>query len=53
MKYKEIKIFTNTKELDNLVELLASNDITDVVISYINNYINNGIIMRLLIKTNV
>lgn len=33
MKYKEIKIFTNTLKLDNLVELLASNDITDVVIN--------------------
>jgi len=33
MKYKEIKIYTDTEKLDSLVELLASNDITDIVIN--------------------
>ena len=33
MKYKEIKIYSDVSKLDSLVELLASNDITDIVIN--------------------
>lgn len=33
MKYKEIKIYTDVKKLDSLVELLASHDITDIIIN--------------------
>ena len=33
MKYKEIKIYTDVSKLDSLVELLASNDVTDIIIN--------------------
>lgn len=33
MKYKEIKIYTDVTKLDSLVELLASNDIIDIIIN--------------------
>lgn len=33
MKYKEIKIYTSLEKLDSLVELLASHDVTDIVIN--------------------